>query len=343
MPEELGGDKTRDLSGRGDDAIHASSRSEHRVERVSPENRPALPARESDWRPAEDPQPQARRRRRRLVIAAIVGAVLLLAASVLGWYWYTTWRWLESTDDAYTQADNTAIVPRVSGYISDLLVTDNQRVKAGEVLLRIDPRDYQAAVDQAQSDVLAAEANLRSLDAQISQQQATIEQARADVASAESDLTFAQQEYARYTTLAKTGAGTVQRAQQAATDLRDKAAALKHNQAALAGAEKQIDVLRTQRAQALATLLHDRAVLDQARLSLGYTVIKAPIDGAVGDRAARVGLYVQPGMQLMTIVPMGRASMSSPTTRRRRSVGCFAARLPIFPWTPSPALICTAR
>ena len=109
---------------------------------------------EPDSRPAEDPQWEARRRRRRLIIAAIVGAALLLAASVLGWYWYTTWRWLESTDDAYTQADNTAIVPRVYGYISELLVTDNQRVKAGEVLLRIDPRDYQAAVDQAQSDVL---------------------------------------------------------------------------------------------------------------------------------------------------------------------------------------------
>ena len=191
MPEDLGGDKIRDLPGRGDDATHARLRTEQRVQRVRPDNRPALPSREReqsepDWKPAEAPQRQARRRRRRLIIAAIVGAVLLLAASVLGWYWYTTWRWLESTDDAYTQADNTAIVPKVSGYISELLVTDNQRVKAGEVLLRIDPRDYQAAVDQAQSDVLAAEANIRSLDAQISQQQAMIEQARADVASAES-------------------------------------------------------------------------------------------------------------------------------------------------------------
>ena len=197
----------------------------------------------------ETPQERAQRRRRRLLIAAVSGALLLVGAIGLGWYWYTTWRWLESTDDAYTQADNTAIVPRVSGYISELLVTDNQRVKAGEVLLRIDPRDYQAAVDQAQADVASAEANVRSLDAQIAQQQAAIEQARADVASAESDLAFAQQEYARYSTLAKTGAGTVQRAQQAATDLRDKVAALKHNQAALAAAEKQIDVLRTQRAQ----------------------------------------------------------------------------------------------
>src|SRR5690349_24324934 len=145
--------------------------------------------------------------------------MLLVGAIVAGSYWYTTWRWLESTDDAYTQADNTAIVPRVFGYISELLVTDNQRVKAGEVLLRIDPRDYQAAVDQAQADLAAAEANIRSLNAQISQQQAAIDQAHADVASAEANLAFSKQEYARYQELAKTGAGTVQRAQQAEADL----------------------------------------------------------------------------------------------------------------------------
>jgi membrane fusion protein, multidrug efflux system len=115
---------------------------------------------------------------------------LLVGALGLGWNWYTTWRWLESTDDAYTQADNIAVVPKVSGYISQLLVTDNQRVKAGEVLLRIDPHDYQAAVDQAQSDVAAAEADIRNLNAQISQQQAAIDQAHADVASAEANLLF---------------------------------------------------------------------------------------------------------------------------------------------------------
>ena len=119
---------------------------------------------------------------------------LLVGSIVAGWYWYTTWRWLEATDDAYTQADNTAIVPKVSGYISQLLVTDNQRVKAGEELLRIDPRDYQAAVDQAQSDVAAAEADIRSLDAQISQQQAAIDQARADVTAAEANLAFSKPE-----------------------------------------------------------------------------------------------------------------------------------------------------
>jgi membrane fusion protein, multidrug efflux system len=251
---------------------------QHRTERISPEDRRPMRTPEPDE--GETTPADTTQERVRLLIAAVAGALLLIGAIGLAWYWYTTWRWLESTDDAYTQADNTAIVPRVSGYISELLVTDNQRVKAGEVLVRIDPCDYQAAVDQAQADVAAAEANVRGLDAQIAEQQAAIEQAHADVASAESDLAFAQQEYARYSTLAKTGAGTVQRAQQAATDLRGKVAALKHNQAALAAAEKQIDVLRTQRAQAQATLKHNRAVLDQARLNLGYTVIKAPVDGA---------------------------------------------------------------
>jgi len=106
-------------------------------------------------------------------------------------------------------------------------------------------------------------------------------------------------------TLARTGAGTVQRAQQAAADLQEKTATLKHNQATLAAAEMQIAVLQKRREKAQATLLHNRAVLDQAGLNLDYTVITSPIDGAVGDRSARVGQYVQPGVGLMTIVPMG--------------------------------------
>jgi membrane fusion protein (multidrug efflux system) len=172
--------------------------------------------------------------------------------------------------------------------------------------LQIDPRDYQAALNQAEADVLSAEADIRNLDAQIVQQQSVIDQAQADVVSAQANVTFAQQEYARYQELARTGAGTVQRAQQAAADLREKIATLEHNRATLDAATKQIAVLRTQRGKAEASLLHNRAVLEQARLNLGYTAITAPIDGAVGDRTARVGQYVQPGAQLMTIVPIGQ-------------------------------------
>ena len=251
-------------------------------------DRPEAPS-EAQREPEDDPEARERRRRRRLIVAAIGGALLLIAAIIFAWYWFTELRWLESTDDAYTQADNTIISPKVAGYISELLVTDNQVVKAGQLLLRIDPRDYQAAVDQAEADVASAEANIRNIDAQITAQQAAVEQARADIASAQANLTFSQQEYARYLALAQSGTGTVQRAQQAAADLRQKAAALQHNQATLDQATKQIAVLKTQRGVAEATMQHNQAALEQAKLNLGYAAITSPIDGAVGDRSARVG------------------------------------------------------
>jgi membrane fusion protein (multidrug efflux system) len=286
------------------------SREDHPAEDLVREEKPHAPELpeqrdDEDEDPRDAPEARERRRRRRLLIAAIGGALLLIAAIGFGLYWFIELRWLESTDDAYTQADNTIIAPKVSGYISQLFVTDNQVVKAGQLLLRIDPRDYQAAVNQAQADVASAEANIRNIDAQITAQQAVVDQARADIAAAQANLTFSQQEYARYAELVRTGAGTVQRAQQAAADLREKTAALQHNQATLDQAVKQIGVLKTQRGVAEATLQHNRAALDQAKLNLSYTAITSPTEGAVGDRSARIGQYVQPSTQLMTIVPLG--------------------------------------
>jgi len=288
----------------------------HRVERVRPDEWRVAPSREEEkpaeqWRdeqppkPLEDPERTAQRRRRRLIIIGVIAALLLAAAIGFGWYWHTTLGWLESTDDAYTQADNTIIAPKIAGYVSQVLVADNEAVKAGEPLLRIDPRDYQSALEQAEADVKSAEANIRNIDAQIAAQQSAVEQARADIGSAQANLTFSQQEYARYQELVRSGTGTVQRAQQAAADLREKQAALQHSQATLDQATKQTAVLKTQRDVAEANLLRNRAALQQANLNLGYTSIASPIDGAVGDRSVRVGQYVQPGTQLMTIVPMG--------------------------------------
>jgi membrane fusion protein (multidrug efflux system) len=277
----------------------APSREDRPPEAEEPQDRA-----EEQHEPAEAPEQQEKRQRRRLVAAAIGGAILVIAAVAFGWHWFTELRWLESTDDAYTQADNTIISPKVAGYVSELLVTDNQVVKAGDLLLRIDPRDYRAAVNQAEADVASAEADIRNVDAQITLQQSVIDQSRADVAAAEANLAFSRQEYARYQALAQSGAGTVQRAQRAAADLRDKTAALEHDRAALDAAVKQMGVLRTQRGKAEATLQRSRAALEQARLNLEYTAITPPIDGAVGDRLARLGQYVQPGTQLMMIVPM---------------------------------------
>jgi membrane fusion protein, multidrug efflux system len=236
-----------------------------------------------------------------LALALTLGIV---AAADFGYGYFTTGRYLESTDDAYVKADSTIVSPKVSGYIAQVLVGDNQPVKAGQILARIDDRDFRAALDSAHADVDAAEAAVRNLDAQVALQQPIIEQETADVAAAEANLQFAQEEQARYDGLMKTGSGTIQRAQQTDAALREKSAQLQHEKFGLVAAQRKIDVLTTDRAKAVAQLDRARAVEQQAALNLSYTRISAPVDGTVGARSLRVGQFVQAGTQLMAVVPL---------------------------------------
>ena len=226
------------------------------------------------------------------------------AAADFGYGYLTTGRYLESTDDAYVKADSTIIAPKVSGYLDEVLVGDNQPVKAGQILARIDDRDFKTALDQAHADVEASEAAVHNLDAQIALQQPVIEQGTADVAAAEATLKFAQEEQARYDDLMKTGSGTVQRAQQTDSALREKVAQLAHGKSGLLAAQKKIDVLTTERKKAEAQVTHAKAVERQMALNLTYTTITAPVDGTVGARSLRVGQFVQAGTLLMAVVPL---------------------------------------
>jgi membrane fusion protein (multidrug efflux system) len=235
--------------------------------------------------------------------------VLALAAGVagatdFGYGYLTTGRYLESTDDAYVKADSTIVSPKVSGYLAEVLVGDNQPVKAGQLLARIDDRDFRTALDQAHADVAGAEAAVRNLDAQIALQQPVIAQETADVAAAEANLQFAREEQARYDGLMKSGSGTIQRAQQTDAALREKIAQLQHGKSGLLAAEKKVDVLTTDRAKAVAQLDRARAVEQQATLNLSYTQISAPVEGTIGARSLRVGQFVQAGTQLMAVVPL---------------------------------------
>jgi membrane fusion protein (multidrug efflux system) len=240
-------------------------------------------------------------RRAALAFAAALGVA---GAAAFGHYYVTTGRYLETTDDAYVKADSTIIAPKVSGYIAEVLVADNEPVKAGQVLARIDDRDFKTALKQAQADVAASEAAVKNLNAQIELQQPLIQQQAAEVDATEATLKFAQQERARYDDLMKSGAGTVQRAQQTDAALRSQTAQLQQGKAGLIAANKKIEVLSTQRAQALAELDHARALEQQAALNLSYTEITAPVDGTIGARTLRVGQYVQAGTQLMAVVPL---------------------------------------
>jgi len=257
---------------------------------------------------ASEPKAKARHlpsrqavRRAALAFAAALGVA---GATVYGHYYVTAGRYLETTDDAYVKADSTIIAPKVSGYIAEVLVADNEPVQSGQVLARIDDRDFRTALKQAQADVAASEAAVKNLNAQIELQEPLIQQQAAEVGATEANLKFAQQERARYDDLMKSGAGTIQRAQQTDAALRSQTAQLQQGKAGLIAANKRIEVLSTQRAQALAQLDRARALEQQAALNVSYTKITAPVDGTVGARTLRVGQYVQAGTQLMAVVPL---------------------------------------
>lgn len=237
--------------------------------------------------------------------ALFAGAALaaLAGAADYGWDYWKVGRFLVSTDDAYVKADSTTIAPKITGYIADVLVNDNQPVKAGDVLARIDDRDFKVALEKAEAEVSAAVANIKNKEAGLVAKQTEIDAAQATVAVDQANLTFAEQDSVRYAKLAKTGYGTVQNAQQATSRLDAAKAAVARDNAVLANAEKQLDVSKAELAQAEAALGSAKAAQDQATLNLSYTKLIAPIDGLIGNRTLRVGQYVQAGTQLMAVVP----------------------------------------
>ena len=249
--------------------------------------------------------------KRRWTRKRLVFVLLALGAGAYGlhagWHWWTVGRFQETTDDAFLQADKVTVAPKVGGFVADVLVTDNQPVRAGDVLARIDDRDYQVVLLQDQADLDKARASLQGVASALIQQQARIVEARADVVNATAALAFATQEHKRYNDLAASGAGTTQRSQQAVSDLQIKQATLDHADAAYDAAQKQTDGLRSLEDGARASLRRSEINLQQAKLNIGYTTITAPIDGVVGDRSLRRGQLVQPGTNLLTVVPMGPA------------------------------------
>ena len=236
-------------------------------------------------------------------VFAGLGVMAIAGAADLGWRYWTVGRFEISTDDAYVKADSTTIAPKVAGYLAAVLVGDNERVKAGQVLARIDDRDFKVAVEQARADVESAQASIANKQAALGAQASAIDAARATIVADEATQAFAGQEDKRYADLAKTGFGSVQNAQQANSRVNAARASVARDTAALANATQQVDVLKAELAQAKAALIRAEASLHQATLNLSYTVITAPVDGGVGNRSLRVGQYVQAGTQLMSIVP----------------------------------------
>jgi membrane fusion protein, multidrug efflux system len=248
----------------------------------------------------ELPRASERRPASRSLVVLALAAVAFIAAA---FYIYVPPLYEVSTDDAYVDAHVVAVGPKIAAYLTALHVTDNSSFKAGDLLVDLDPRDFQVAVDSAEAELKSAEATKADIEAQLKEQQAVIAQAEAAIDGDRSTLEFAQQELARYGSLAHTGVGTVERLQQAQSDIGQRQAALQRDLAARNAARAHVAVLDTQRRQAKAAVERQQAALDQARLNLSYTKIYATEDGTVANKTIEVGDFVQPGQVLFSAVP----------------------------------------
>ncbi len=231
---------------------------------------------------------------------AALAALLLVAYA---YHWVTVGRFIESTDDAYVGGDITVIAPKVAGFIDQVAVTDNQRVEAGQLLIKLDDRDYRAALARAEAAADAQRATLANLEATHKLQLAVIAQARAVVVAADAEVTRSHEDQVRFKDLSARSAASIQAFQKADADYKQAAAQGLKARAAVEAAERQLDVIETQKRQTTAALAEATANVDLARLNLSYTELRAPIAGVVGNRSARAGAYASVGTQLVSLVP----------------------------------------
>jgi membrane fusion protein (multidrug efflux system) len=243
-----------------------------------------------------------RTRNRRLIVAAGVILVIVLIAWIVDYL--LVGQFYVSTDDAYLAADTAMMAPKIGGYVADVRVNENQIVSKGQVLVVIDPRDYQAALDGAKADIAAAQASIASDEAQLSLQQSKIQAAQAMLQADIARANFAAADRRRYAAASASGASTEQLTSQASTEVSTAQATVDADKANLLGTQRQVQVLDAAAAQSQAALQQAQAKAEQARLDLSHTEVTAPFDGMIGDKTVQVGDYLQPGTEIMAVVPL---------------------------------------
>jgi len=248
------------------------------------------------------PSPDRRRRVRLLLVASCSALAVLFS-------WFAICHWLSSdasvaTDNAYTRGEITTVAPQVAGYVSEVFVDDNQKVSRGQVLFRIDDADYRARMNEAAAGVERQARGLERLDREIRLQGAVIAQAAADVEAAKVEAHRTELDARRYKALVERSVVSRQ-AYDAANAARLKAAATTDAVAARKRAEaSRREVLKAQRLELVSALVQARAAQRIAANALGHTVVRAPVDGVVGNRLVRIGRYVSPGTPALSLVPL---------------------------------------
>ena len=243
----------------------------------------------------------------RVRLALLIGAILIVAG---GLFWYfdhqNRGRYMQNTDNAYVAADSVVVAPRIAGYVERVLVTENQAVRQGQALAELDPREYRAQTEQITSQIETAMATGETTRSQIAEQRAAITQAQAQLDAARAEAAFAAQQVARYQPLAASGAEPRERLAQLETQARQARERANGAQAGLLAAQRRVDTLGAQVRQSQSQAEAARAQLSAARVNVESTLLRAAIDGRVGDLAVRVGQFVQPGTRMMTLVPVDR-------------------------------------
>ncbi|MET0748712.1 MAG: HlyD family secretion protein [Rhizobium sp.] len=242
-------------------------------------------------------------KKRRSLILPIIIIVALIAGGWYGYNWWTTGRFLVSTDDAYVGGDMAVISPKVTGYVAKVNVVANQQVKAGDVLVTLDAGDYQNALDQAQAQIMTEQLSLQTIDAQIVGAKATLAQAQAQKVALQATVRGAQITQTRATQLESKSAGTTANVDAATIALDQANANLVAGDANIASAQANISLMQAQRKQAEGTVKTLEISRDKAARDLSFTVLKAPYDGVVGNRSVQDGDYVSSSTRLMAIVP----------------------------------------
>jgi membrane fusion protein, multidrug efflux system len=257
--------------------------------------------------PTQEGSPSTARstwRRLAIPLLAVIVALVFIALATQNWDAWVGSATIQSTNDAYVRAELTRLSSRVAGEVLTVAVDDFQRVKAGDLLIQIDPADYEAQVAQAEAGVAGAQAALDNLDNQVELQYATIAQAEAQRVSAQAREVEAREEQERQQSLNQTAAGTRQKLEQAVADYARAQADVHASAAVIAAQRHQLEVLSGTKKQRAADLLGAKATLAAARLKLGYTKITAPFDGVVGERQVQPGDYVNIGSNLINVVPL---------------------------------------
>ena len=240
----------------------------------------------------------------RKILLVIAPVVILALLGYGGWYWWTTWRFLQSTDDAYVQSDVSIIAPTVEGTLKEVRVADNQEVAQNQILFIIEDTDYVTRVHQAEATVATEEAAIGTFESRLVLQRSMIDQAKAALESAETEVNRTQTDLKRMTALIASSVASKQQFDTAEADSRKASAALVRSQAALIAEQTQLTVYKSQRSEAVARRAQARAALELARSQLDDTIIRAPFAGIAGNRAGQIGQYVKPGTQLLSLVPL---------------------------------------